>query len=78
MSVNTDVRYLFRRAKEEAAKADAAVARCASPAEIAAHRELSLRYKVRALAVSCPEQVLYDALEKDEGKGDSLLGRNRN
>ncbi|EQB14525.1 hypothetical protein L288_01395 [Sphingobium quisquiliarum P25] len=64
MSADTDARYLFRRAREEAAKADAALARRASEAEIAAHRELALRYKVRALAAAAPDQVLHDAMEK--------------
>ena len=64
MSTDTDARYLFRRAREEAGKADAALARRASKAEVAAHRELALRYKVRALAVSAPDQVLHDAMEK--------------
>lgn len=63
MSVETDARYLFRRAREESGKADAALARRASEAEIAAHRELALRYKVRALAASAPDQVLHDAME---------------
>lgn len=66
MSADTDARYLFRRAREEAAKADAAAKRSASSQEIAAHRELALRYKVRALAMSCPDQVLHDAMEKDQ------------
>ncbi|AEG48416.1 hypothetical protein Sphch_0721 [Sphingobium chlorophenolicum L-1] len=65
MSVDTDARYLFRRAKEEAAKAEAAVKRSASSQEVAAHRELALRYKVRALAMSCPDQVLHDAMERE-------------
>ena len=64
MQAETDVRYLFRRAREEAAKADEARARHAPAAEIAAHRELAIRYKVRALSVSCPDQVLHDAMEK--------------
>ncbi|EQB04968.1 hypothetical protein L286_09360 [Sphingobium sp. HDIP04] len=65
MSADTDARYLFRRAREEAAKADAAQRRSASSQEIAAHRELALRYKVRALAMSCPDQVLHDAMERE-------------
>lgn len=77
MSVDTDARYLFRRAKEEAAKADAAVRRKGSPQEIAAHRELALRYKVRALSMSCPDQVLHDAMERDQGAADVHLGTTR-
>lgn len=73
MSVDTDARYLFQRAREEAAKADEALKRRGSPQEIAAHRELALRYKVRALAMSCPDQVLHDAMTKDQGPADSLL-----
>ncbi|WP_313802024.1 hypothetical protein [Sphingobium sp.] len=74
MSADTNARYLFRRAREEAAKAEAAVERSASPQEVAAHRELALRYKVRALAMSCPDQVLHDAMEKDQGSGASCWG----
>lgn len=77
MATGMDARYLFRRAKEEAAKADAAVERRASPHEIAAHRELALRYKVRALSLSCPDQVLFDAMGKDEGAADATLGKSR-
>ncbi|HKY82349.1 MAG TPA: hypothetical protein VJM09_12865 [Sphingobium sp.] len=66
-----DARYLFRRAREEAAKANDAVARHAPAPEIAAHRELALRYKVRALAASCPDQVLHDAMEKFEVPGQA-------
>ena len=66
MSIETDARYLFRRAREEAAKANAALARRAPQAEVAAHRELALRYKVRALSISCPDQVLHDAMENYE------------
>ena len=65
MSADTDARYLFRRAREEAAKADAAAKRSAPSQEISAHRELALRYRVRALAMSCPDQVLHDALERE-------------
>lgn len=65
MSGDTDARYLFRRAREETAKADAAAERSASSQEVAAHRELALRYKVRALALSCPDQVLHDAMERE-------------
>ena len=63
MSSDTDARYLFQRAREECAKVDSAMARQAPAEEIAAHRELALRYKVRALAASCPDQVLHDAME---------------
>lgn len=66
-----DARYLFRRAREEAAKADNAEARKAPEVEVAAHRELALRYKVRALAASCPDQVLHDAMENFDTPGTS-------
>lgn len=69
MSIDTDARYLFRRAREEAAKANDAAARHAPAAEVAAHRELALRYKVRALSISCPDHVLHDAMEKFEAPG---------
>ena len=65
MSADSDARYMFRRAREEAAKADAAERRRASSQEVAVHRELALRYKVRALAMSCPGQVLHDAMERE-------------
>lgn len=71
MSNADDARYLFRRAREEAAKASDAFSRHASAAEIAAHRELALRYKVRALAASCPDQVLYDAMGNYEIAGET-------
>ena len=64
MPADTDARYLFKRAREEATKADEALARRAPAAEVAAHRELALRYKVRALSITCPDQVLHDAMEK--------------
>ena len=63
MSADTDARYLFRRAREEAAKVNDALSRHASEKEVAAHRELALRYKVRALSASCSDQVLHDAME---------------
>ena len=66
MSADTDLHYLFRRAREENAKADAATRRHACAQEIAAHRELALRYKVRALSMACPDQVLHDAMERDQ------------
>ena len=65
MSADTDARYLFRRAREEAAKADAAAKRSAASQEIAAHRELALRYRVWALSMSCADQVLHDALGRE-------------
>ena len=71
MSVDTEARYLFRRAREETAKTNAALARHASEAEVAAHRELALRYKVRALAAASPDQVLCDAMEKFNANGQS-------
>ena len=71
MSIDTEARYLFRRAREEAVKANDAFARHASDAEVAAHRELALRYKVRALAVASPDQVLCDAMEKFQTPGKS-------
>ncbi len=70
MSGRTDAPYLFRRAREEAAKVNNALARHAPAEEVAAHRELALRYKVRALAASCPDQVLHDAMENFEMPGD--------
>lgn len=77
MSTDMDAPYLFRRAKEEIAKANAAMKRRASPAEIAAHRELALRYKIRALSASCSDQVLHDAMEKDQESRDSFSGKGR-
>ncbi|WP_242122584.1 hypothetical protein [Sphingobium sp. Sx8-8] len=77
MSADTDARYLFRRAKEEAAKAEAAVRRRGPAQEIAAHRELALRYKVRALSMSCPDQVLHDAMERDQASADAHIGKTR-
>jgi hypothetical protein len=65
MSADNDARYLFRRAREESVKADAAAKRSAAPQEVAAHRELALRYKIRAWAMSCPDQVLHDAMERE-------------
>lgn len=75
MTGNTDARYLFRRAREEAAKANNALARHASAEEVAAHRELALRYKVRALAASCPDQVLHDAMENFDMPSDRGAGK---
>lgn len=77
MSADIDARYLFRRAKEEVAKANAAVERHASTHEIAAHRELALRYKVRALSASCADQVLQNAMEMDEAASDAALKKSR-
>ncbi|WP_176591126.1 hypothetical protein [Sphingobium sp. EM0848] len=77
MPVDTDARYLFQRYREESAKADAALKRRGPPQEIAAHRELALRYKVRALAMSCPDQVLHDAMERGQKSADSLLSKTR-
>lgn len=77
MSTDADVRYLFQRAREETAKADAAAQRKSSFAEIAAHRELALRYKVRALALSGPNQLLQDAMMKDRAVIGSISGRKR-
>lgn len=71
MPADIDARYLFKRAREEAAKADQAAARHAPAAEVAAHRELALRYKVRALSITCTDQMLHDALEKYDLPGES-------
>lgn len=71
MPADTDARYLFRRAREEADKANAALARHAPAAEVAAHRELALRYRVRALSITSPDQVLHDAMEKYDLPGDA-------
>ena len=75
MPGHTDAPYLFQRAREEAAKVNSALARHAPAEEIAAHRELALRYKVRALAASCPEQVLHDAMENFEMPGSAGTGK---
>lgn len=66
MPADTEARYLFKRARQEATKASEALARRAPAAEVAAHRELALRYKVRALSISAPDQVIHDALEKHD------------
>jgi hypothetical protein len=72
MSGDMDAPYFFRRAREEAAKANNALARHAPAQEVAAHQELALRYKVRALAAaSSPDQVLHDAMENFEMPGDA-------
>ncbi|WP_449472352.1 hypothetical protein [Sphingobium chungangianum] len=75
MSGQTDAPYLFRRAREEAAKVNDALARHAPAEEVAAHRELALRYKVRALAASCPDQVLHDAMENFDVTSDPVGGK---
>lgn len=75
MSDHTDARYLFQRAREEAVKVSNALERHAPAEEVAAHRELALRYRVRALAASCPDQVLYDAMENFEMPGDQAEGK---
>lgn len=75
MSGQTDAPYLFRRAREEAAKVNEALARHAPAEEVAAHRELALRYKVRALAASCPDQVLHDAMENFDVPSDPVGGK---
>ena len=75
MSGQTDAPYLFRRAREEAAKVNEALARDAPAEEVAAHRELALRYKVRALAASCPDQVLHDAMENFDVPSDPVGGK---
>ena len=54
--------YLFRRSREELAKADAAALRGAGQAVVAAHRELALRYKVRALTASSGVVPCLDAV----------------
>lgn len=71
MPADKDARYLFKRAREEAMKVNEALARHAPEAEIAAHRELALRYKVRALSITCPDQVLHDAMEKYDVPGEA-------
>ena len=52
MRTSDDAAYLFRRAREEALKADKAAGEGADPAVIAIRRELALRYKARALSLS--------------------------
>lgn len=42
--------YMFNRARQEAEKANEAAERGACEAEVAAHKELAIRYKVRALS----------------------------
>lgn len=63
MAADSEAQYLFQRAREEAAKALAAKMRKGPAGEISAHRELALRYKVRALAMSCPDQIIVEAME---------------
>lgn len=67
MAADNEAQYLFRRAREESAKAVAASKRQGSAAEISAHRELALRYKVRALALSSPDQIIVEAMENYRG-----------
>lgn len=62
MSALEDAAYLFRRSREEGRKAETAVQRGASGAVIAAHRELALRYRVRALAASSGTVPCLDAV----------------
>ncbi|MDX3901133.1 MAG: hypothetical protein QHC40_11590 [Sphingobium sp.] len=63
MRASDDAAYMFRRAREEASKADRAAERGASPAEVAAHRELAIRYKVRALSQSSGSVPCVDAAD---------------
>lgn len=52
MGKTNDAAYLLRRARDEARKAYEAAERGDDAAAIAAHRELAVRYKVRALSHS--------------------------
>ncbi len=63
MRASDDAAYMFHRAREEAGKADRAAERGASPAEVAAHRELAIRYKVRALSQSGGSVPCVDAAD---------------
>lgn len=67
MAVDSEAQYLFKRAREESAKALAARKRHGPAEEISAHRELALRYRVRALAMSCPDQIIVEAMENYRG-----------
>jgi hypothetical protein len=52
MGMTNDAAYLLRRARDEARKAHEAAERGDDPAAVAAHREMAIRYKVRALSLS--------------------------
>ncbi|WP_336970483.1 hypothetical protein [Sphingobium aromaticiconvertens] len=52
MAMTNDAAYLLRRARDEARKALEAAERGDDAAAIAAHREMAIRYKVRALSQS--------------------------
>ena len=74
MSADTDARYLFRRAREEAEKADAAVARRASEAASALTLYRNASSRCAAISASAPEQVLCDAMEKFNSSGHAGAG----
>lgn len=61
MDVITDAAYLFRRSRDEKRKADEARERGDAVCVIAAHNELALRYKVRALSLSSGAVPCIDA-----------------
>lgn len=61
MNAVPDAAYLFRRAREEAGKADEARQRGDAVCVIAAHNELALRYRVRALSLSSGAVPCIDA-----------------
>lgn len=61
MNAVPDAAYLFRRAREEAGKALDARLRGAPACVVAAHDELAIRYRVRALARSSGTVPCIDA-----------------
>lgn len=77
MGMINDAAYLLRRARDEARKANEAVERGDDAAAIAAHREMAIRYKVRALSQSSGAVPCIDGTEIRGGVAPVRIAGNR-
>jgi hypothetical protein len=73
MGMTNDAAYLLRRARDEARKADEAASRGDDRAAVAAHREMAIRYKVRALSLSSGTVPCIDGTELNVAKPQSRI-----
>lgn len=77
MGMTNDAAYLLRRARDEARKAHEAAERGDDAAAIAAHREMAIRYKVRALSLSSGAVPCIDGTDLASHTSASRIAANK-
>lgn len=77
MAMMNDAAYLLRRARDEARKAHEAAERGDDAAAVAAHREMAIRYKVRALSLSSGTVPCIDGTDLASSTSASRIAANR-